>query len=549
MAMLLCAALLIFIPFLGSVHLFDWDEINFAESAREMIVSHNYSRVQVNFQPFWEKPPLFFWLQSICMHLFGINEFAARLPNAITGVLTILTFYQIGTYLYNEKFGLIWALSYLGSLSPQLYFKSGIIDPVFNYFIFLTIYFIAKSISVTNRTTAFYNAAIAGVTIGLATLTKGPVGFLIVSIAIFVYWASIRFSKISSFKNILAFLTCFLLVSFLWFGWETIKNGPWFLLEFIKYQIALFLTPVAGHGEPVYYHFLVVFFGCFPISILAIPVLLKNKISYPMDRLSFKKWMLILFWVVMILFSIVKTKIVHYSSLSYFPLSYLASLFIYNYIEGRVELKKYISWLFIITAFLLTAAITLLPILAQNKELLIPYLKDPFAVACLNANVQWHGWEFTIGIIYLLVLISALLALRYKRSLNAVIYMFLGSAICIFFSAAVLVPKIEGYSQAPAINFYKSLASKNVYVSTIGFKSYAPYYYFQKMPGNKSQSSDERWLLKGPIDKPAYMVAKITNKSMFDTLTDIRLLGQSGGFLFYRRMPAAEKDSTKFANQ
>jgi len=31
----------LFIPFLGSTHLFDWDEINFAESAREMIVTGN----------------------------------------------------------------------------------------------------------------------------------------------------------------------------------------------------------------------------------------------------------------------------------------------------------------------------------------------------------------------------------------------------------------------------------------------------------------------------------------------------------------------------
>jgi len=30
-----------FVPFLGAVHLFDWDEINFAESAREMLVTGN----------------------------------------------------------------------------------------------------------------------------------------------------------------------------------------------------------------------------------------------------------------------------------------------------------------------------------------------------------------------------------------------------------------------------------------------------------------------------------------------------------------------------
>src|SRR5664280_359919 len=87
------SAIFFFIPFLGSVHLFDWDEINFAESAREMIVTGNFSRVQIDFHPFWEKPPLFFWIQVLSMKLFGINEFAARLPNAIIGIVTLLTLY------------------------------------------------------------------------------------------------------------------------------------------------------------------------------------------------------------------------------------------------------------------------------------------------------------------------------------------------------------------------------------------------------------------------------------------------------------------------
>ena len=53
----LFAGLLLFIPFLGGVHLFDWDEINFAESAREMIASGNYLTIQINYIPFWENPP------------------------------------------------------------------------------------------------------------------------------------------------------------------------------------------------------------------------------------------------------------------------------------------------------------------------------------------------------------------------------------------------------------------------------------------------------------------------------------------------------------
>ncbi len=60
-------------PFLGGVHLFDWDEINFAEGAREMIVLKNYLRVHINYEPFWEKPPFFFWLQAASMNLLGIG--------------------------------------------------------------------------------------------------------------------------------------------------------------------------------------------------------------------------------------------------------------------------------------------------------------------------------------------------------------------------------------------------------------------------------------------------------------------------------------------
>ena len=87
---------LLFMHSLGSTPLFDWDEINFAESAREMIVSGDYLRVQINFQPFWEKPPLFFWMQVLSMKMFGINEFAARFPNAICGIVTLMVLYSIG---------------------------------------------------------------------------------------------------------------------------------------------------------------------------------------------------------------------------------------------------------------------------------------------------------------------------------------------------------------------------------------------------------------------------------------------------------------------
>src|SRR6478672_10102188 len=138
------AALLLFVPFLGAVHLFDLDEINFAECAREMLLTHDYFSVKINYQPFWEKPPVFIWMQALSMTIFGVSEFAARLPNAICGVLTLLVLFNIGRKLYDMRFGLVWTMVYAGSFLPHFYFKSGIIDPWFNLFIFLGIYFLAK---------------------------------------------------------------------------------------------------------------------------------------------------------------------------------------------------------------------------------------------------------------------------------------------------------------------------------------------------------------------------------------------------------------------
>ncbi len=111
-------ASLLFIPGLGMAHLFDWDELNFAESAREMLVSGNYFTVQINFEPFWEKPPLFIWMQALSMKLFGVNEFAARLPNALCGITTLLVLFNIGRTVKNIQFGLLWMFMYLCSVLP-----------------------------------------------------------------------------------------------------------------------------------------------------------------------------------------------------------------------------------------------------------------------------------------------------------------------------------------------------------------------------------------------------------------------------------------------
>lgn len=536
LTIIILSGIIFFIPFLGKVHLFDWDEINFAESAREMIVTGNYHRVQINFQPFWEKPPLFFWLQAGAMKLFGINEFAARFPNAIFGIITLVTFFLIGKKYRSPQFGFIWAISYLGTFLPHLYFKSGIIDPIFNYFIFLGMYFMYLDLSGEIFKNKYLYPCLAGLFIGLATLTKGPVGLLVFLISFFVYFLFTRFKNFPNIKKIILFIFFFTIICLLWFGQEIMNNGFWFLKEFLSYQADLFLHPVASHGEPFYYHFVVVFIGCFPISIIGLPILFGKKIDVKKD---FSLLMKILFWTVMILFSITTTKIVHYSSLTYPPLAFMAACYldwlIVNKQKMKISLLILIGLMGLIFSFLLAA----LPYVANHHELILPYLKDPFAAASLNVNVHWSGFESLIGIAYFILVIIAVILFFKKSNSRAMLLLFYSTAVCLFFYLIAVVPKIEKYSQGPAIDFYQSLQGKDVYVWPIGFKSYAQYFYAKKPASPVYGEADEQFLLKGNITKPAFFVVKITNTGFDSTCNNCTLIKQEGGFKFYKRDAAA----------
>ncbi|HPI71150.1 MAG TPA: glycosyltransferase family 39 protein, partial [Tenuifilaceae bacterium] len=214
---LIVLAAILMIPFLGSVHLFDWDEINFAESAREMIVTGDYLTVQIDFIPFWEKPPMFIWMQVLSMKIFGINEFAARFPNAVCGIITLMILYGIGKRLMGSKFGLTWVMTFGGSVLPFLYFKSGIIDPWFNLFIFLGIYFFILYSCDDAGGRKWLQALLSGFFIGMGVLTKGPVAFLLFAITALVVLIIRKFRVKITLRDVVLFGIALTITGGLWF--------------------------------------------------------------------------------------------------------------------------------------------------------------------------------------------------------------------------------------------------------------------------------------------------------------------------------------------
>ncbi|HEY9258447.1 glycosyltransferase family 39 protein [Chitinophaga sp.] len=530
-------AALLFIPFLGAVHLFDWDEINFAEAAREMIVSHNYSQVQIDFRPFWEKPPLFIWMQVGSMMIFGVNDFAARFPNAIIGIATMVSLFAIGKKLADEKFGCWWALVYAGSWLPQFYFKSGIIDPTFNLFIFLSIYF-AYRIGYHPKTLRM--AIISGLFLGLAVLTKGPAAILVALLTLLVYWIWNK-GKISiGFAHIGLIALFASVTTLLWFGYEILAHGWWFVNEFVAYQIRLLTTEDAGHGGPFFYHWIVLLIGCFPASTFLFTYLQsRQKTIYSTPAASemkdFKIWMWVLFWVVLILFSIVKTKIVHYSSLCYFPLSFLAAWQVYKLSEGKQQLRGWNIALILFIGLVLGLAIALLPLVGVYKDMLIPYIGDKFAVANLQAIVPWSVTEAAYGAGYMiLVIVSGVLLLR-KQINKGLLCLFISSILAIQVTVLHFVPKIEAYSQRAAIDYFISLQGKDVYVKALGYHSYAQHYYSREQPHANKNYYDLEWLLNGQLDKPAYFICRITDSEPYRQHPNLEVIGEKNGFVFLKR--------------
>lgn len=518
---------LLFLPGLGSTHLFDWDEINFAECAREMIVSVNYSQMQIAFKPFWEKPPSFIWLQVLSMKMFGINEFAARLPNALIGIVALLLLYFLGKHLYQKRTGLLWAALYAGSYLSFFYFKSGIIDPLYNLTMFLAIVFIALYYNFKHLKYIVWSGLITGI----AIMTKGPVAWLIVGLTWFIYLLLDRKVSIKTFGHIILWFTLSLSITSIWFGYESWRNGPWLVTTFIEYQIRLLTTPDAGHGGFLLYHWVILLVGMLPASVYMIAFLLKEKFS---RQDSFTKMMMISFWVVLVVFTLVKTKIVHYSSFAYYPITFLAARYItHSNPLHMLNLKRMFR---IASAALVIMAIVVIGFiyLASHPDRLITLIKDDFVREALGVQVHWPLWLYFIPIVFILMQaylnINRLLIDRYaiQSFLNAFYLMLL---------MITIVPRVEAISQGSYIKMCQEIADKDAILLPYGFKSYAHLFYGNQSPQHCRYTTDE--LLSGiPAGFDTYFICKKGKETELQTQPGLHLIRQEGGYYLFRLVDA-----------
>ncbi len=160
---------------IGSHHLWSPDEPTGAAVGREMLESGDLIVPRLNGQPFLEKPPLYWWVQTAALRQWGVTAPVARLPSALFSALTLLVTFALGRRLGGRRSGLL-AIAVLGCTALfVLEAQRVVVDPALAFFVALS--HLGFVILVDPRTPAERRRALLliAVAVPLAFLSKGVV--------------------------------------------------------------------------------------------------------------------------------------------------------------------------------------------------------------------------------------------------------------------------------------------------------------------------------------------------------------------------------------
>jgi 4-amino-4-deoxy-L-arabinose transferase-like glycosyltransferase len=182
-----------------------------------------------NREPFFDKPPLYFWLTALSFKLFGVSEFSERFFSALAGVGVGLTLYFLARLLFNNSVALL-SLIVLSSAIGFLYrSRTGNLDTLLTFFVLLSAFAFYKGQD--KKSDLWY--LIFGVAVGLGFLTKGAISFLfpLLAAAYCLHKKDFSLLKKTSFAILIG-----IVISAVWIGLSFIANGYPFVSDFYNNQ-------------------------------------------------------------------------------------------------------------------------------------------------------------------------------------------------------------------------------------------------------------------------------------------------------------------------
>ncbi len=326
--------------------LIDRDEPRFAEASREMIERGDYVVPYFNNQLRFDKPPLTYWAQIASYKIFGENDFAARFPSALAAALTALLIFAWGSRLQSPwrpsasqarvgaaRVGWWSAIIFTLSLQTFLHAKAAVADMWL--VLFVTLAHWAGYELLRNRLSppADQTSNIKHLTshwwwmfylsLALAFLAKGPIGW----IPLLTVGLTMIFLRETPIARRFAFgrgLLLMLSIVALWGIPALIQtHGQFFIVGIGRHVIGRSLATMEGHGANSFgmyllllpFYFVTIFISFFPWSI-KLPWLTRKAWR---RRDEIDNYLITGVAVIFIIFTLVKTKLPHYT-LPAFPL-------------------------------------------------------------------------------------------------------------------------------------------------------------------------------------------------------------------------------------
>lgn len=303
----------LFVFKLGGPSLWETDEPIYGEVAKEILKTGDWINLHFNYKVWLDKPPLYMWFTAFFYRLFGASEFTTRITSALFGIGQVIVVYLFGRILFSKRAGFFCAIVLATSLQFIIQSRLALLDVPLSFFISLSILFFYLGLINPDKSRYYIFSSVC---MGLATLTKGPIGVLIPALIIGIYLVSTKnLARLKEIRLLRAALV-FLLVASPWYIAEWAQHGWVFIDKFFLLRMASrYTTPFGEHAGPVYYYVGVLFLGFFPWSsflpLSFFHLLKKDKIRQVGER---EKSLLVSIWfaTVFVFFSGAKSKLPGY---------------------------------------------------------------------------------------------------------------------------------------------------------------------------------------------------------------------------------------------
>jgi len=156
------------------------DAGEYAEISKDMNASGSYLEVYSQGRDYLDKPPLHFWLSAASFKLFGLSNFAYRLPSFLLTILGAYSTFKLGSLLYSKKVGRLAALMLFTCIAFFMFNVDVRTDTV----LVGATTFSAWQIIAYHRTKKWTHLIFGFIGAGFAMMAKGPMGLMIPALAV-----------------------------------------------------------------------------------------------------------------------------------------------------------------------------------------------------------------------------------------------------------------------------------------------------------------------------------------------------------------------------